>query len=271
MDSHPDSGEATVLERAGARPFEEDRVGALADLVPRAKTLRRQAGRAQRTCVFRLLTVVDLNPLYTFHRFIHAELEHPCVLYRHDRDYFARHIAAEGITLGAFCEGRMIAYAALRFPGLAPDNLGREIGLASPLLPGVAHLDGAAAHPAYRGERLHLDMGRLREALALWAGHRHLFGIVSPLNPYSLNSHLANGLRVASIKVDADGPNFLCVKDTAAARPAERALPWHALRSVAIDDFTGHRAALGAGLVGYRVDGDRLHYGEPQEVDPEDG
>ena len=39
-------------------------------------------------------------------------------------------------------------------------------------------------------------MSRLREELAVRAGYRHLIGIVSPMNPYSLASHLANGLRV---------------------------------------------------------------------------
>ncbi len=232
-----------------------------------AIAVHRPTGRKEPVSLH-LLGPDDLDLVLDLHRFIHSTLEHPETLYRRQRSYFQRILDGEGRLLAAVCDDRTIAYVTLRFPDHSPDNYGWDLGLPADELPNMAQLDGAAVHPEYRGSRLHHLMSIRRIRLGRLLGYRHFSALTSPMSPYSLHSHLASGLRVKGIKIDEDGPNFLLHMESRARADNPRVPEAH----VAIDDFDGHRDALGQGLQGYRLDrGDgppRLAYARTRPSTP---
>ena len=65
--------------------------------------------------------------------------------------YLREILRHERSVIGVTTEEGLIAFSMIRIPGLAHDNLGRDINLPEEELCKVAHLQAAAVHPAYRG------------------------------------------------------------------------------------------------------------------------
>ena len=144
----------------------------------------------------RFLTSDDLSDLVELHQTVLRNLPHRHIFRSDQPDFLADHIERRGATVGAFSEGRMLGYAIVSFPHQDPDNLARFTDLSADEALRVAHFDGAAVHPDFRGNRLHKTMNQIRGHYALLAGYHHLMGTVSPLNPYSLGNHLDAGFQV---------------------------------------------------------------------------
>ncbi|WP_297018938.1 GNAT family N-acetyltransferase [Thalassospira sp.] len=144
----------------------------------------------------RFLETADLNDLVELHQAVVANLPDRHIFRSDQPDFLADHIERRGATVGAFKEGRLIGYAVVSFPYQDPDNLARFTDLPADEALRVAHFDGAAVHPDFRGNHLHQTMNQIRGHYALLAGYHHLMGTVSPLNPYSLGNHLGAGFQV---------------------------------------------------------------------------
>ncbi|WP_240343744.1 GNAT family N-acetyltransferase [Paenibacillus sp. SYP-B3998] len=95
------------------------------------------------------------------------------------------HVQDHGEIHGAFLNGRLVAYTILAFPGLGPNNLGREFGVPQAELQRVASLDGTVVHESVRGQGLQRQFHELREQRALAKGCLYLFSTVHPENHVS--------------------------------------------------------------------------------------
>jgi hypothetical protein len=145
----------------------------------------------------RLLQERDVDEIVRLHNFVVGGLAIPGLYRASDRGHFARHIADDGYTLGVFTnEEELVAFAIIRFPKSAADNLGKDLGIPQAQLPGVAHLEECAVHPLFRGCRLQRRLITERVAIGKEFGMERIAVTIAPRNIPSLKSSLNSGLTV---------------------------------------------------------------------------
>ena len=116
-------------------------------------------------------------------------------------EHVMRHINTDGFALKV-SNGKdaIVGCLIVRYPGMAPDNLGRDVGLPESDLQCVVHMETAVVLPEYRGHKL-------QERMLCWAESsidrdrfRYLLATVSPDNPASFKSLERCGYRVILTK-----------------------------------------------------------------------
>lgn len=150
-------------------------------------------------CRIRFLGDRDLDDMAALNQLVLSHLAHPHILRNEDRAWLDQHIRARGRCIGTFHGETMVAFTVLSFPRDDPDNLGIDLGLDREQRLRSCHFELTGVHPDYRGNHLHRAMNELRAQFAGAAGYHHLYGTVSPLNPYSLNNHFAAGFMIRKL------------------------------------------------------------------------
>lgn len=89
--------------------------------------------------------------------------------------------------------GRIAGVFCVIYPGLLPFNLGYDLGFSEADLNRVVHMDTAAVHPDYRGQKLQYRM--MLHAERELAG-KILLCTIHPDNCYSLNNVLKQGYSI---------------------------------------------------------------------------
>jgi len=154
---------------------------------------------AQRPCLIRFLDEADLDDLDRLNQLVLSRLPHPHILRPASRDYLARNIRERGRCIGTFVGQEMIAFTVLTVPRDEPDNLGFDMGFERDQRLRSCHFELSGVNPDFRGNHLHRTMNELRSAWAGAAGYYHLYGTVSPRNPYSLTNHFAGGFVIRKL------------------------------------------------------------------------
>jgi GNAT superfamily N-acetyltransferase len=153
----------------------------------------------------KFLQASSLPDLMSLQNIIAANL--PCqeIFMLHDDMYFLEIFRLERSVIGVTTKEGLIAYSIIRIPGLADDNLGKDLNLPEGELMKVAHLQAAAVHPAYRGNGLQrkLTFAHLRVIKEL--GYEHVCCTVSPKNPISLANILSCGLVIEGLRPKLHG------------------------------------------------------------------
>ena len=197
----------------------------------------------------------DLGELIAFHRQILSGLE-PWRLNAETDAFFEAHLSAAGCILGLFePAGALVAYAVLGLPDADSDyNFGHSLGLAGDELAKVAHLDGAAVAPAWRGHSLQRELLRRRIDMAKAARRRWLITTVAPLNVVSLRSCLSVGLivRVCRPMFASGHVRLLLALDVAGDPPLDRSAAY----AVALSEPDRIAEALAGGAIGFALSGD---------------
>jgi len=177
----------------------------------------------------------SIPDLIRLQKAVAAALPSPELFILHGEDYFQDIFNLPRTAIGAFCQGRLIAYCFINIPGPSPQNLGRDLNLPDEELSRVAHLQAAAVHPDYRGhglqKRLMLECLTTIEDM----GYRHVCCTVSPNNPVSLKNILSCGLMISALRPKSFGwcryimhkdlGNFQCRRlslDRPSQKPLER-------------------------------------------------
>jgi ribosomal protein S18 acetylase RimI-like enzyme len=147
----------------------------------------------------RELSIVDLDDIVDLHNVVHAEhvaggspFDHG-VFARETREFFHHHLLVRGRAFGVHLGGRLIAYGILGLPGLDDDNFGTLAALSLKHLDRVAHIDGVAVHPQYRGRKLQILLIEHRLIAAFNRGRDIVYTTVSPCNPHSLANLFKTG------------------------------------------------------------------------------
>ena len=116
---------------------------------------------------------------------------------------------AMGIWLAENGE-RIAAVFCVVYPGLRKFNLGYDLDFTDEKLLRVVHMDTAAVHPDYRGQRLqHRMMLHAEQELA----GRILLCTIHPDNCYSLNNVLKQGYTIEKKLEKYDSVRYLLRKD----------------------------------------------------------
>ena len=212
--------------------------------------------------LFRRLVVDDVPPLLELQETVVHALPHPHLFQHEDGAYYTRILAGSGAGFGAFDDRSLVAYGIVSFPGVHAENLCHDLPHLAIDPTEVAHLDGSAVHPAYRGLAIQQRLSVLRIAFAAEKGARHFLMTVSPMNPHSLRNHLnGGGFRVEALKQKYDGQwRFILCRSLDSEEPTtvgER-------ESSALDDLDSHQRLLADGFSGIRIinndEGWRLAY-----------
>ena len=103
-----------------------------------------------------------------------------------DLNYVKSHIEKQGFTVVSCTEdGTIVGSFIFRYPVLAEDNLGRDIGIKEEKLEQVVHMESAVVLPEDRGNHLQEKMLRYGEALIHKNQYHYFMATVSPDNPAS--------------------------------------------------------------------------------------
>lgn len=205
-----------------------------------------------RPYLMRFLGADDLDDIVNMHQLVVSALPHPHVFRQDTRAFIEQHLGKRGWTVGVFVCGRLIAYAAISFPDGEADNLGSDLPLPEAELRYVAHYDGSAVHPDYRGNRFQQMMTDARHQCALLHGRYHILGTVSPLNPASLRNFLEMGCRVRNLKTKYGGMLRLIIhRDLRQVVPV--AYEGSSAVDVPLEDILQLTALLNEGLEGSQV------------------
>ena len=213
----------------------------------------RVAGRADlRRYAMRFARPDELEELYKLHQLVVSRVHHPHAFRPDSRSFMEQQIERRGRTVAVFCDGKIVAYAAISFPDDDPDNLGRDLPLPEEELSHVADYDGSAVHPDYRGNQLQQLMTHMRHRYALLHDRYHILGTVSPLNPVSLQNFLDLGCRVRNIKQKYGGMVRLIIhRDLREATPPP--IDPRTVIDVLVSEVGQHRSLLLRGLRGFCV------------------
>lgn len=200
---------------------------------------------------FRQLDRADLPALLQLQETVRQCLPGPDLCQFEDESYYARLFAGCGAGFGAFDSAAMAAYGIIAFPGAHPENLCHDVPDLALDTAQVAHLDGSAVHPAWRGLSLQQQLSALRIAYGAGKGARHFLLTVAPMNPYSLRNHLnGGGFSVRAIRRKYGGLWRLILH-----RPldSETPAPVDQRECCRLDDIQAHQRLLAAGFSGIRL------------------
>jgi ribosomal protein S18 acetylase RimI-like enzyme len=180
---------------------------------------------------------------------IAANLPCPEIFMLHDNVYLQEILSHERSVIGVTKKKRLIAFSIIRIPGLAVDNLGRDINLPEKKLGKVAHLQAAAVHPAYRGHGLQRKLTFAHLDVIEELGYEHACCTVSPKNPVSLGNYLSCGLAIEGLRQKRHGWwRFILHKDIPQANQLEIEQ-----KRIAISDIAGQLDLLSKGFKGFRI------------------
>ncbi len=143
----------------------------------------------------------EAQEIYALMEQVHSEMEHPEHFVCDDLPFVERHIRAEGFCLIARDEKKqLIGSLIVRFPQMAEDNLGRDIGLKQEELVQVAHMESAVVSRRARGQGILFALLQEAEQICSDRGCRYLMATVSPENPASYKSLEKQGFAVMVTK-----------------------------------------------------------------------
>ena len=147
----------------------------------------------------KFLSEDSLQDLVSLQNLIAENLPVPEIFRLHDELDFRDIFQSERSLIGVDTEKGLVAYSIIRIPGLAEDNLGRDINLESEEQMKVIHLQATAVHPFFRGNGLQRKLARAHIYEAEKMGYEHIFCTVSPKNPISLHNILSCGFVIRGL------------------------------------------------------------------------
>ena len=216
----------------------------------------------------KFLQACSMPDLVSLQSVITANLPCPEIFMLHDEKYLLEIFRLERSVIGVTTEDGLIAYSIIRIPGLADDNLGRDINLPEEELTKVAHLQAAAVHPAYRGNGLQRKLTSAHLRVIEELGYEHVCCTVSPKNPVSLANYLSCGLVIEGLRPKLHGwcryilhenilrPNFINMEgpeDKVQSRFLEKSGDCRNKIKVQISDIEGQLDLLKLGFRGFKI------------------
>jgi GNAT superfamily N-acetyltransferase len=164
----------------------------------------------------RVLEAGDLADVIALHGEILRSLLDSSFLYAQSAEFFEHLITGEGVVVGAFREGRLVAYGAVILPEARV--LRRHYDLSHLGIDGsaIAFGSGCGVHADHRRAGLFSRLIAERTRQARLRGCSHVTGVVSPRNDASLRATHLLGHAVVGIHHDQDGENFLLIIPAAA-------------------------------------------------------
>lgn len=139
--------------------------------------------------VIQLATIEDAENIHAVMQKVHDGMENKSLYVCDDIEYVKNHIDKDGFALKACdADGKIAGCFIARFPDLALDNLGRDIGLPDNELCKVVHMESAVVLPEYRGRGIQGKLIQYAEKTVDSKKFKYLMSTVSPDNPASFKT-----------------------------------------------------------------------------------
>lgn len=162
-------------------------------------------------------------------------------------------LEGNGLMIGAFVMGELIAFRALLVPLIDDEHLGKDIGLPEEELQKVIYQEISNVLPAYRGNQLQKILAVLimNELAKSDQDYRYVCCTVAPFNIPSLKDKFSQGMKIAVLKEKYGGSlRYIFVKDISDAEE------FYEDETIAIrmDNFDAQQARLAEGWQGVRME-----------------
>ncbi|WP_066069059.1 GNAT family N-acetyltransferase [Neobacillus soli] len=204
----------------------------------------------------RKLTVDDLRDILLLQEQVVLQLEDKWVLQPLSEEEFQFILTGNGLMIGAFAAGELIAFRALLVPPLDEEHLGWDLGLAERELPRVIYQEISSVLPEYRGNGLQKTLAKLiMEELGRQNNKfRYICCTVAPFNIPSLKDKFAQGMQIGALKEKYGGRlRYIFVKELAEGN--EGAIPvWKEITTIHMADIAAQKEKLSQGWRGFQME-----------------
>lgn len=180
-----------------------------------------------------MTTIIRLNDTHlarviSLHRAVLADAD-PMLVTSETDNFFQQHMSACGQIFGIFDQDTLVAYSILGLPRPGDPNFGTDLGLPADDLGTVAHIDGVAVSPDYRGQNWQYKLACHRLEQARKAGRKIALTTVAPGNFASLINILSAGMIIRGLKEKYGGHRFLMradLNDRHSPPPIDKITKW---------------------------------------------
>lgn len=199
------------------------------------------------------LALENLQQILNLQESVIAALEQKATLQPLSSEEFHYILEGNGLMIGAFVEGQLIAFRALLVPPIDQEgHLGRDFGLKEEELHHVIYQEISNVHPDYRGNGLQkklavLIMEELRKRDKSYA---YVCCTVAPFNIPSLKDKFEQGMEIVSLKEKYDG----LLRYTFMKKIHEDQQQGTEIITIKMSDTEGQQAVLKDGWSGFQME-----------------
>ena len=154
--------------------------------------------------LYRTLTLEDLAAIEQIQIEVCSLLDDPNILQPLSRTELTNILNGNGVMLGIFKEGSLIAFRALLKPAVNEDeHLGVDVGASN--LSRVLYQEISIVHPNYRGQNLQKRMAQYILEQVDLSEYDWMCATVMPYNIASLKDKFAQGMKIFALKLKYGG------------------------------------------------------------------
>ncbi len=151
--------------------------------------------------IVRTLHRADLEQLLTLQRNVLLDLQNVDLFVPLSTLEFECMLQDQGMVIGCYLEGELIAFHSFFYPKESADNLGIDLDFDHKQLLQVAHLEATCVHPRHRGLGLQTKLTTiLLNEMKTRGEYRYILQTVAPDNIASIKSTFKSGLSLVRYK-----------------------------------------------------------------------
>ena len=208
----------------------------------------------QKPFTVRHLKTEDIHEILQLQETVVQSLENKEILQPLSIEEFQFITAGNGMIIGAYADGRLIAFRALLAPPVDEEgHLGQDAGLKDEELPHVIYQEISNVHPDYRGNRLQQKLAELIMGELAKQDHpyKYVCATVMPFNIPSLKDKLLQGMLIVGLKEKYDGRlRYIFFKELS----KETVDDWNEMIELPMSDIMGQQQLLKHGWKGFKME-----------------
>lgn len=215
-------------------------------MMPIKRSLKSGQEITIRTC-----TNADLTPILTLQEEVIQTLTTTSFLQPLSKEEFLHVLSSNGMMIGAFFEGELIAFRALLIPDVNEANhLGEDARIPKEAWAQIIYSEVSNVSPRFRGNGLQKILGELIIGEIDTQKFRYVCATVAPFNIASLLDKFAHGLKIIALKEKYEGlMRYILMRDFEAEE-----FELDHLQFVQMDNVEEQQVLLEAGWKGVKLE-----------------
>lgn len=216
-------------------------------------TIKKGIEKTELPFIVRRLSIDDLKEILFVQEQVFNKLENKNVLQPLTIEEYQNILGSNGLMIGGFAKGDLIAFRALVVPPIDEEHLGIDIGLSKDELDKVIYQEISNVLFDYRGNGLQKLLANLimNELAQEEHAFRYICCTVAPFNIPSLKDKFAQGMMIAALKDKYGGLlRYIFVKDLAETELVE----WQDTKIINMADISAQTELLKTGWQGFKME-----------------
>ncbi|MEN1970395.1 GNAT family N-acetyltransferase [Lentibacillus sp. N15] len=198
------------------------------------------------------LTITDLPDIMRLQANVSATLPSRSILSPLNEEEFTRILTGNGLMVGVFIDGIMVAFRAMLKPEIDDAHLGIDAGLEKAELPKVIYSEISSVDPDYRGNALQNYMGKLLMKEINKQQYRYVCATVSPINVPSIKDKFSLRMEVVALKEKYTGlMRYIFMRDFT-VRSKDRL--YQETQWIPVEEIEKQQQALASGFRGTSIE-----------------